>query len=69
MAARTADPAFYPSLSAQFTDPKNTAANNTPTTILDDHLGAFRGLGFAIVLEVLFCVIGVGIWEVVRRLF
>ncbi|MGC2637197.1 MAG: hypothetical protein WA294_08450 [Acidobacteriaceae bacterium] len=69
MAARTADPAFYPSLSAQFTDAKNTAAHQPPAMILDDPLGAFRGLGFAIVLQVLFGIIGVGIWEVLRRLF
>lgn len=35
----------------------------------DNNIAAFRGLGFAIVIETLAAIIGIGAWEVLRRLF
>jgi hypothetical protein len=69
MAARTADSAFFPSLSPHRTDSDKPAESSSPTPVLDNPLGAFRGLGFALVLEVLFAIIGMGFWEILRRLF
>jgi hypothetical protein len=69
MEARTADPTFFPILPAICTDLEKLAGNCAATPIVNDPLGAFRGLVFAVIFEVLFVIIGIGAWEVLRRLF
>lgn len=69
MEARTADPAFFPILPAISTDLEKAAGNCAATSIVNDQLGAFRGLAFAVIFELLFVIIGIGVWEVLGRLF
>lgn len=69
MTARTADPAYFPVL------PVSTARNDSiilaagENDVVDRNLGAFRGLFYAVILETLLAVIGIGAWEVLRRIF
>lgn len=69
MAIRVADPGFFPILSAISIDAEKPAENGLTTPVFNDRLGALRGLGFAVVFEILFAVIGIGAWEILRRLF
>jgi hypothetical protein len=63
MAARTADPAFtFPDLSNTLAGGERLAASNPQDPIPDDNLGAFRGLAYALILQFLFGLIGLGVW-------
>lgn len=69
MAARTVDPAFFANLPAVPVPCENAAGSNPQSSAFDDGLGAFRGLAFAIVIEGLCVILGLGGWELVRWLF
>jgi hypothetical protein len=69
MAARTADPAFaYPSLTAKPADRECSAVTTPQAPIPDDHLGAFRGLAFAIIFQSTLGGLALAAWEVLRKL-
>lgn len=67
MAARTADSAFafsrYPASPA---DRERLVVNLSQMQV--DHLGAFRGLAFAILLQTTLGALALAAWEVLRRL-
>lgn len=67
MAARTVDPAFLPSLSSNPADRERSAVT-IPQTPDPDHLGAFRGLAFAIIFQTALGGLALAAWEVLRRL-
>jgi hypothetical protein len=69
MAARIADPAFaFPSFIAKPSDRERSAVSIPQTYIPDDHLGAFRGLAFAIILQTAVGGLALAAWEVFRHL-
>lgn len=66
MAARTVDPAFFPNLSSEPADRDRSAVTlpQTPTR----HLGALRGLAFAIIFQTALGGLALAAWKVLHRL-
>jgi hypothetical protein len=69
MAENTADPDVFSTLAGSPARCAKSAAPTARSIRHDDPLGAFRGLAFALLLEFLFGLSGLGVWMIVRRLF
>jgi hypothetical protein len=69
MAAQTADPSFhYPSLPSSLTKNDSLAVADPHDLSLDEPLGVFRGLAYALIFQFLVGFVGYAGWVLLRHL-